>query len=919
MCDTLVLLLPGEGDDNIPILSTVAKSIDEALGGAIGSYIKEESFEAKAGAAAMFPVFGKAVKRVVLVGLGDKEPSREAGAAIGGAIKRLKGGSVGVAHAEGVEAQALVEGLLLGLHADKRFQGTKTPEKDKAPKGPEKVEMLGYSSAEDIEKAGAIAAGVVFARELVNAPANIVDPLNLTAAAADMAQRLGLSSKILDEKECEAMGMGSFLAVSRASNLGARLIHLTYSPGGEVKRKLGIVGKGLTFDSGGYNLKGAGSMIELMKFDMGGSASTLGAAAAIAQLKPKDVEVHFVIATCENMVSGNSGALRPGDIITAMDGTTIEAIWAYLGAEAKTKTKEEIDETRKVRNAETNAQLCHEASLAHSLVQAATSFGSYANVTEERPGHRGSRNKKNNNNNNNQAEDDLRKMDASLLRDELDQVKYNHFRRFDQVFFVVEVQIVVAIISAALSRGVRWYLSPKRDGGKWTAEWTPRRSNADAEDRSRTLTIPLDVDIYGAAVSSCIRDMQVLALGSHQNADESIRAFRIVASLLMLWTCIFVQGFVSYMAASQLSSDVILKFRRLYDSYELMVYRGDSLQLTPNGFHRGQPAGYRPAGFAYLSEDKMHEICQMPLANDLFLLVVLLIWTLSCVVDLRRAICMLMDFTITLPTNPLKDSTIVAEAVDGEDGDVTIVGIPVGMRIFLTLAVFLPRLILDAVILYLGCRWLVATSDMGDLILNAVALEFVLVLNSLVCQALVPVHGVNGLERTKVLSTSSRHDSAMMALGVNNTDAEGRLTLADALLYCQQQGVTEVIDIATLTGACMVALGKDITGMWSNSDELAASLDAASKSTDEKLWRMPLEDGYFEGLKSDFADMKNTGPRFGGAITAALFLQKFIQKEVNWAHLDIAGPAWAEKAKGIYGVGGTGAMVRTLTNFACKA
>eukprot|EP00913_Durusdinium_trenchii_P009636 g9054.t1 len=136
----------------------------------------------------MFPVFGKAVKRVVLVGLGDKEPSREAGAAIGGAIKRLKGGSVG----------ALVEGLLLGLHADKRFQGTKTPEKDKAPKGPEKVEMLGYSSA--------IAAGVVFARELVNAPANIVDPLNLTAAAADMAQRLGLSSKILDEKDTVKIG-----------------------------------------------------------------------------------------------------------------------------------------------------------------------------------------------------------------------------------------------------------------------------------------------------------------------------------------------------------------------------------------------------------------------------------------------------------------------------------------------------------------------------------------------------------------------------------------------------------------------------------------------------------------------------------------------------------------------------------------
>merc|ERR1719491_1286783 len=102
---------------------------------------------------------------------------------------------------------------------------------------------------------------------------------------------------------------------------------------------------------------------------------------------------------------------------------------------------------------------------------------------------------------------------------------------------------------------------------------------------------------------------------------------------------------------------------------------------------------------------------------------------------------------------------------------------------------------------------------------------------------------------------------------VNNTDAEGRLTLADAMLYCQKQGVTEVVDIATLTGACMIALGQDITGMWSNSDELAERLNTAAQATGEKLWRMPLEDAYFEGMKSDFADMKNSGPRFGGAIT----------------------------------------------------
>mmetsp|Transcript_41507 Transcript_41507/g.51091 ORF Transcript_41507/g.51091 Transcript_41507/m.51091 type:complete len:358 (+) Transcript_41507:382-1455(+) len=310
---------------------------------------------------------------------------------------------------------------------------------------------------------------------------------------------------------------------------------------------------------------------------------------------------------------------------------------------------------------------------------------------------------------------------------------------------------------------MRWYLSPKGDEGQWTATWTPREF-LDASADSHTHYMPLDVDVYGAAVSSCIRDMQVLSLGSHHNADESIRAFRVVASLTMLWGCIAAQGFISYMVASELSSVIVLKFRRLYDSFEAAVYSPDTMTLTSNGFHRGHPEGFQPEGFADLTPSQMHTICQMPLANDMFLLIILFVWTLSCVVDLRRALCMLVDFTVTMPVVALKDATVVAAAEDGEAGEVTIVGVPRGMKVFLTAVIFLPRLILDFVILCLGCRWLLSTSDMGDLILNAVALEFLLVLNSLVLQALVPAHGVNGLERTKVLSSSSRHASAVMAL-----------------------------------------------------------------------------------------------------------------------------------------------------------
>jgi leucyl aminopeptidase len=130
---------------------------------------------------------------------------------------------------------------------------------------------------------------------------------------------------------------------------------------------------------------------------------------------------------------------------------------------------------------------------------------------------------------------------------------------------------------------------------------------------------------------------------------------------------------------------------------------------------------------------------------------------------------------------------------------------------------------------------------------------------------------------------------------INNTDAEGRLTLADALVYACKLEPDAVVDLATLTGACVIALGDEIAGLWSNNDELAAALNAASKEAGEAFWRMPLRGSYKEGLKSPIADLKNTGPRPGGSITAALFLQDFISEGRPWAHLDIAGTVWSDK------------------------
>jgi leucyl aminopeptidase len=143
-----------------------------------------------------------------------------------------------------------------------------------------------------------------------------------------------------------------------------------------------------------------------------------------------------------------------------------------------------------------------------------------------------------------------------------------------------------------------------------------------------------------------------------------------------------------------------------------------------------------------------------------------------------------------------------------------------------------------------------------------------------------------------------------------NTDAEGRLVLCDALTYAARFTPDTVIDIATLTGACIIALGHVASGLFSNEDKLAHELLAAGEQTQDKAWHMPLWDEYQTQLDSNFADMQNIGGRAGGSITAACFLSRYT-KEYRWAHLDIAGTAWKSgKDKGA-----TGRPVPLLTQY----
>jgi leucyl aminopeptidase len=147
---------------------------------------------------------------------------------------------------------------------------------------------------------------------------------------------------------------------------------------------------------------------------------------------------------------------------------------------------------------------------------------------------------------------------------------------------------------------------------------------------------------------------------------------------------------------------------------------------------------------------------------------------------------------------------------------------------------------------------------------------------------------------------------------VLNTDAEGRLVLADVIWYCQQKfDPVCMVDLATLTGAMIIALGHDYAGMFSNNDELAARLAKAGSETGELVWRMPLAESYDKQLKSDIADMKNIGGRPAGSITAAQFIQRFVNGK-PWAHLDIAGTAWSSKDQPTVPKGATAFGVRML-------
>jgi len=327
-CDALaVAVFEGEKPED----GSLAE-INKRSNGVIASLIETGEFTGKSGESAYVHNPGEMkARRLLLLGAGKKEEiTADSIRKIAGTAARTLRGKKARSFALlrrsqlpiGESAQAATEGALISL-----FDPDKYHTSDKTENQLETMILVatGADSGDihgSIERGRIIAEATNFAREVINEPANVMTPTELARLAGEVAKDYGLEIDVLDEARMKDLGMGAFLGVAQGSAEPAKIIVLTYSPKTESAETIAIVGKGVTFDTGGISIKPSDGM-EKMKYDMAGGATTIGAMRAIAQLKPS-VKIIGIVPTTENMPGGR--AQRPGDVVRAMSGKTIEVI-----------------------------------------------------------------------------------------------------------------------------------------------------------------------------------------------------------------------------------------------------------------------------------------------------------------------------------------------------------------------------------------------------------------------------------------------------------------------------------------------------------------------------------------------------------------------------------------------------------------
>ncbi len=334
--DLLVIVVLGD-----PTKDPTFRLLDTATGKGLSEAAKTESFDGKSSQSIVFWTGGATgAKRIAALGAGPKADLETAslrdvgaGAAqlanrVGAKSLTLVMPSLGTPR-EAAAVQMIAEGAILGTYKFGRYltgaEAKKPPSLQRFgiitdPKGNKPSAAQGRALAAALERAQVVSAAVNKARDMVNEPAAFMTPSQVAAEAEAIAKKhAAVTVQVLSAKKCEDLGMGMFLAVGRGSDQESKLIHLTYKPK-KAKKKIALIGKGVTFDSGGYSLKPSNAM-EDMKVDMSGAAAVICAIDALASLGC-EFEVHAIAACCENLVSGR--AYKLGDVLTSMDGTTVE-------------------------------------------------------------------------------------------------------------------------------------------------------------------------------------------------------------------------------------------------------------------------------------------------------------------------------------------------------------------------------------------------------------------------------------------------------------------------------------------------------------------------------------------------------------------------------------------------------------------
>ena len=329
--DCIIVGVAEDAKDQV-VLSASAKALDETLGGLISQLIDSGDIQAKVGKTLIIHTpHHKAATRVLVTGMGQETKRnriqyKKALEAAGKALRQSRAKSAHCALAEhaitDADAHWAIRSAALTLaHTDYVYEATKKPKPDAPPATAEVSFPAGQGVERELHIAEGIHQGIGLCRDLGDMPPNVCNPPHLAEVAKKMAKdHSGLSVEILEEDQMAKLGMNALLAVGQGSANPSKLIHLSWRGGPKDEAPLALVGKGVTFDTGGISIK-PGAQMEQMKFDMCGAATALGVMKAVAALKLK-INLDAVVAAVENMPDGK--AYRPGDVITSMSGQTIE-------------------------------------------------------------------------------------------------------------------------------------------------------------------------------------------------------------------------------------------------------------------------------------------------------------------------------------------------------------------------------------------------------------------------------------------------------------------------------------------------------------------------------------------------------------------------------------------------------------------